>query len=63
MDFDTWWESKSLYYGGDDGVDFLNCEDIERMAANKPSPKAKPIALVIDLQPEQFMVEIMWCLK
>ena len=60
MEFDAWWEAKRNSFGGDDGVEFIDLDSVENLAANAPSPKAKPIALVIDITPEQSRYEMLW---
>ncbi len=60
MEFDDWWDNKRRIYGGDDNVDFLDVADIEKMAAQKPTPIAKPLYLRIKLSPKYIVPEIIW---
>lgn len=60
LDFDTWWENKRASFGGDDGVDFLDLETVEKLAADPPKSNAKPQYLVIDISPSQFSVGVVW---
>lgn len=60
MEFDDWWAYKRASFGGDDGVETIKLEEIDRLLAKKPSPTAKPKMLLIDISPTQFGLEIVW---
>ena len=60
MEFDEWWSYKRASFGGDDGVETIKLEEIDRLLAKKPSPTAKPKMLLIDISPTQLGIEIMW---
>lgn len=60
LEFDEWWANKRASFGGDDGVEFIEIETIEKLAANVPQKKAKPYALLIDITPDQFGLDIIW---
>ncbi len=60
MEFDDWWEAKRASFGGDDGVEVIKLEDIDRLLANKPSPSAKPKCLLLDISPSQYAIDILW---
>lgn len=60
MEFDDWWAYKRASFGGDDGVETIKLEEIDRLLSKKPSPTAKPKCLLIDISPTQFGIEIVW---
>lgn len=60
LEFDEWWANKRASFGGDDGVEFIGLADIEKLAAKTPQKKARPYALLIDITPEQFGMDIIW---
>ena len=53
MAFDDWWGNKRASFGGDDGVEFLNVQEIISMA--EQGGKA-PDSIVIDFMPNQFAI-------
>jgi hypothetical protein len=60
LDFDEWWQVKRATFGGDDGVEFISIEEIERLAASAPQPSMKPRYLAIAMTPEQLSLSIVW---
>ncbi len=60
MEFDEWWANKRASFGGDDGVEVITLEEIDRLLSKKPSPTAKPKCLLIDISPDQYGIEIVW---
>ena len=46
MEFDECWENKRASFGGDDGAEFIDLEETERLYANPPQPDMKPQYLV-----------------
>jgi len=48
LTFDTWWSIKRATFGADDGVEFLDLADIERLMGSKPA------ALTIYFNPDSF---------
>src|ERR1700733_869556 len=59
LDFETWWANKRASFGGDDGVEFVDLKDIERMAAPFQAAKKRPRYLRIEIAPERFSLEIL----
>jgi hypothetical protein len=59
LDFETWWANKRASFGGDDGVEFVDLNDIERIAAPFQSAKRQPRYLRIELAPERFSLEVL----
>ena len=60
LDFDTWWANKRASFGGDDGVEFIGLADIERLLESPAGPGIFPIAVLIDISPQKFSVELQW---
>lgn len=60
MEFDEWWAYKRASFGGDDGVETIKLEEIDRLLSKKPSPMANPKYLLIDISPSQYGMEIVW---
>ena len=60
MEFEIWWETKRATFGGDDGVEFISIEEIERLAASAPQPSKKSRYLAIVITPEQLSLSIVW---
>lgn len=52
MDFDDWWEAKNEGFGGDDGVEFLTLEAVEKWIAQCDGP-----TLSMDIGPNCFVLE------
>lgn len=57
MAFDDWWENKRASFGGDDGVEFLNAQEIIAMATQGGEI---PDSLAIDFKPSQLAVSIVF---
>lgn len=57
MAFDDWWGNKRASFGGDDGVEFLNVQEIISMAAQGGTI---PDSIVIDFMPNQFAISIVF---
>ncbi len=60
LDFDEWWNNKRASFGGDDGVEFIELELMERLVKKPPQKTAKPYALLIEFMPEQLGFDIIW---
>lgn len=60
LEFDEWWGNKRASFGGDDGVEFIDLEGIERLVTKPPKVGARPEYLVIGISPEKFYVEVKW---
>ena len=60
LDFDAWWATKRATFGGDDGVEFISIEEIDRLVAVPPKPRIKPQHLLIDMTPERFVLSVVW---
>jgi hypothetical protein len=56
LDFDTWWENKRASFGGDDGVEFFELAEIERLAST--APKGAPKYLVAEISPQQIALSV-----
>ena len=55
---DEWWHVKRATFGGDDGVEFISMEEIERLSA--ACPGAQPISLRINFTPQRMTISIQW---
>jgi hypothetical protein len=58
LDFDEWWNVKRATFGGDDGVEFISIEEIERISAR--SPGAQPKSLCINFTPTRMTISVKW---
>ena len=58
LDFDEWWNVKRASFGGDDGVEFISIEEIERLSAGPAG--AKPKSLCIDFTPIRMTISVHW---
>ena len=52
LDFDTWWENKRAFFGGDDGAEFIAMTEIESMITANDNPKN----LVVDMDENGFTI-------
>jgi hypothetical protein len=55
---DDWWDVKRATFGGDDGVDFISIEEIERLSKGRPG--AQPESLCINFTPKRMTISIQW---
>ena len=55
---DDWWEVKRATFGGDDGVEFISLEEIERISAGPPG--AKPKSLCINFTATRMTISMQW---
>lgn len=55
MPFDTWWANKQATFGGDDGVEFVDADNLRALAAQMPKP---PRLVSIELSPQTFAVSL-----
>lgn len=55
---DDWWHVKRASFGGDDGVEFISVEEIERISAGPPG--AQPESLCINFTPKHMTISIQW---
>ena len=60
LEFDDWWVVKGITFGGDDGIEFINIDEIERLSASPPKPDMRPQYLAIEMTPEQLSLSIVW---
>ena len=58
LDFDEWRGVKRATFGGDDGVEFISIEEIERISS-VPSG-AQPHSLCVDFTPERMTISMQW---
>lgn len=58
MEFEDWWQVKRSTFGGDDGVEFIALNEIEKLAALDAS--LKPESLAIEFMGNTFGVSIVW---
>jgi hypothetical protein len=58
LEFDEWWGVKQDTFGGDDGVEFIGIEEIDRLCAGRPD--AQPISLCINFAPKRMTISIQW---
>ncbi len=63
LDFNVWWATKRATFGGDNGVEFISLEEIDRLIAVPPKPRIKPQYLAIDMTPERFILNVVWSKK
>lgn len=57
-EFDDWWNVKRATFGGDDGVEFISIEEIERISSS-PSG-ALPETLSINLTSTRMTISMRW---
>jgi hypothetical protein len=57
---EDWWEVKRATFGGDDGVEFISIEEIDRLVAIPPRPRTRPKRLSIGMTPERFVLSVVW---
>lgn len=57
MPFDDWWQAKRASFGGDDGVEFLDIEDMRRKAKARPKP---PTHLEIEFKPNELGISLVF---
>jgi hypothetical protein len=60
---EDWWTIKRATFGGDDGVEFISIEELDRLVAIPPKPRVRPHHLSIDMTPEQFVLSVVWSSK
>lgn len=60
MEFDDWWENKRASFGGDDGVEFLNLQEITEMATRSGQT---PDSLAIEFTPSQIVISVVFKTK
>jgi hypothetical protein len=60
LPFDTWWSSKRMTFGGDDGVEFIPVAEIESLLGNPPPGGRFPLWLTIKFAPQTFTVGLAW---
>jgi hypothetical protein len=61
LEFDAWWAAKRATFGGDDGIEFIPIEDIERLAPDSPKkPGIVPQHLAIAMTPERLVLSLVW---
>ena len=58
LEFDEWWHAKRATFGGDDGVEFISIEEIERISSG--TPNAQPLNLCINFTPKRMTISIQW---
>jgi len=58
LDFDEWWNVKRATFGGDDGVEFISLEEMDRISAGRPG--AEPKSLCINLTPTRMTISVQW---
>ena len=58
LEFDEWWGVKQDTFGGDDGVEFISIEEIERISAGQPG--ARPTSLCINFTPKRMTISMQW---
>ncbi len=63
MEFDDWWENKRSSFGGDDGVEFLNLQEIKDMAAHGSVDGHTPDSLAIEFTPSQIAMSVVFNAK
>ena len=55
---DDWWQVERATFGGDDGVEFISIEEIERISAGPPG--AEPKSLCINFTPTRMTISVQW---
>jgi hypothetical protein len=58
LDFETWWANKGASFGGDDGVEFIDLKDIDRLVVPVRTAKKEPRYLRVEISPESFSLVI-----
>lgn len=60
LDRDDWWETKRQSFGGDDGVEFLDLNEIRELAAHGSQDGYKPDSLAIEFMADQFALSVVF---
>lgn len=60
MEFDDWWDNKRQSFGGDDGVEFLNLQEIRDMAAHGAVDGHAPDSLAIEFTSSQIALSVVF---
>jgi hypothetical protein len=55
---DDWWDVKRASFGGDDGVEFISIEEIERLSAGPPG--AQPESMCINFTLTRMTISMRW---
>jgi len=55
---DDWWQVKRATFGGDDGVEFISIEEIDRLSAGRTG--AQPLSLCINFTPTRMTISMQW---
>lgn len=58
LGFDDWWDVKRSTFGGDDGVEFLNLQEILDIAARGATEGRTPDSVAIEFTPSQFSLSV-----
>lgn len=58
LEFDEWWHVKRATFGGDDGVEFISIEEIERISAAPPG--SQPLNVCIQFRPKRMTISVQW---
>jgi hypothetical protein len=58
LEFDDWWQVKRATFGGDDGIEFISIEEIERISAGLPGEQ--PMSLCINFTPKRMTISVQW---
>jgi Protein of unknown function (DUF3085) len=56
LDFYRWWHVKHATFGGDDGVEFISIEEIERISAGPSGARLE--SLCIDFTPKRMTISV-----
>jgi hypothetical protein len=55
---DDWWHVKRSTFGGDDGVEFISIEEIDRLSAGPPDKE--PQSLCINFTATRLTISVQW---
>lgn len=63
LGIDDWWHVKRSTFGGDDGVEFLNLQEILDMAAHGAVDGRTPDSVAIEFAPNQLAISVVFKAK
>jgi hypothetical protein len=59
LSIDTWWKNKSASFGDDDGVEFIDIENIDSIAADFLKTNTRPRYFHVDITTEEFTIGVL----
>jgi hypothetical protein len=59
LDFETWWANKGATFGGGDGIEFIDLNEIDRIQAAFLKRHRLPVYFYVDISEEEFTIGIL----